>query len=252
MGDTNIDSHLPAGDGSMTATRVAELFGPTFQGEGPSTGRPAMFVRLWGCNLDCAWCDTPYTWDTAGRNGVTYTRRTESATRTVANVLDTAARGGPSLLVITGGEPLLQRSAVAGLITGWLAVPGQSVEVETNGTQLPVVDTEGVRYNVSPKVGSASTSRQAVKPDVLRAFINLERSDATFKFVATSDADLAEAAGVVDGLGIPSDKVWIMPEGRDSSTLHAGATALADRVLAYGFNLTTRLQVHLWGDTRGT
>ena len=42
---------------------VAEVFGPTFQGEGPSAGRRAMFLRLGRCNLDCAWCDTPYTWD---------------------------------------------------------------------------------------------------------------------------------------------------------------------------------------------
>src|SRR4029450_7825218 len=42
---------------------VSEVFGPTFQGEGPSVGRRAGFVRLGRCNLDCSWCDTPYTWD---------------------------------------------------------------------------------------------------------------------------------------------------------------------------------------------
>ena len=42
---------------------VAELFGPTFQGEGPSAGQQALFVRLSRCNLSCRWCDTSYTWD---------------------------------------------------------------------------------------------------------------------------------------------------------------------------------------------
>ncbi len=39
---------------------VAEMFGPTVQGEGPSTGQHAMFIRLAGCHLSCSWCDTAY------------------------------------------------------------------------------------------------------------------------------------------------------------------------------------------------
>src|SRR5262245_52198924 len=42
---------------------VSEVFGPTWQGEGPSIGRRCGFVRLGRCNLACTWCDTPYTWD---------------------------------------------------------------------------------------------------------------------------------------------------------------------------------------------
>ena len=40
---------------------VAEVFGPTVQGEGPSAGRRASFIRLGGCNLHCDWCDTKFT-----------------------------------------------------------------------------------------------------------------------------------------------------------------------------------------------
>ena len=48
---------------SAVTLRVAEVFGPTFQGEGPSAGRRAAFIRLSGCGVGCTWCDEPQTWD---------------------------------------------------------------------------------------------------------------------------------------------------------------------------------------------
>ena len=53
-----VDFEVPAG-----TLPVAEVFAPTFQGEGPYLGRSADFIRLGGCNLTCYGCDTPYTWD---------------------------------------------------------------------------------------------------------------------------------------------------------------------------------------------
>src|SRR5438046_5626962 len=66
------------GGGVGTRTLVvSEIFGPTFQGEGPSLGRRCVFLRLGACNLHCRWCDTPYTWDWTGRNGIEYDPRQE-------------------------------------------------------------------------------------------------------------------------------------------------------------------------------
>ena len=45
--------------------RVAETF-RSLQGEGPSAGAPAHFLRLQGCDVGCRWCDTKYTWDATG------------------------------------------------------------------------------------------------------------------------------------------------------------------------------------------
>lgn len=66
----------------MDTLPVAEVFGPTFQGEGPYAGRIASFVRLGGCNLSCSWCDTPYTWD-----GVRFDLRNELTSLTAEAVV---------------------------------------------------------------------------------------------------------------------------------------------------------------------
>lgn len=96
---------MPDPGPAATRTRllVAETFGdarPTFQGEGPSAGTPAVFIRLSRCNLACSWCDTKYTWDWAH-----YDPRKESARLGVTDLAEWALSLPPGLVVITGGEP---------------------------------------------------------------------------------------------------------------------------------------------------
>src|SRR5258706_14319484 len=80
---------------AMPTLRVSELF-LSLQGEGPSAGMPAHFVRLQGCDVGCAWCDTRYSWDAAQGREI------------AADALWDEARalGEAPLLVITGGEPV--------------------------------------------------------------------------------------------------------------------------------------------------
>lgn len=230
--------------------RVAEVFGPTVQGEGPSTGTPAVFVRLWGCNLDCAWCDTPYTWDIRGRNGVAYSRDAESTLITPVALADQVDRIAPqAVVVVTGGEPLLQASQLLAFV-GALG-PGRRIEVETNGTVGPPVDSGLIRYNVSPKLAHAGTTRDAIRLDTLREFARLDRSPVSFKFVARTAADLDEVAAVVAGAGLDARSVYVMPEGRDADTILARTAVLAPHVIDRGYNLSTRLHVLMWGDRRG-
>lgn len=235
--------------------RVAEVFGPTLQGEGPTAGRPAVFVRLSGCNLDCAWCDTPYTWDWTGKNGTAYDQARESRRLHVADVLeDVQARRQPDPenvgVVITGGEPLVQRAAVAVLATE-LDRAGARVEVETNGTRPPLGFPAATRFNVSPKLASSGVpSATAIRPDVLDWYV-AERHRSCFKFVAADLEALDELDRVVAEFGIPPHMVWVMPEGRTAEAVNATAQLLAEAVIACGYNLSHRLHVLLWGDERG-
>lgn len=105
----------------MSALRVSEIFS-SIQGESHWAGYPCTFVRLAGCNLDCAWCDTRY-----ARTG-------GEEMDAAAIVADVKARGLP-MVELTGGEPLLQEGT-ADLL--WrLAGAGLRTLLETNGS-LPV------------------------------------------------------------------------------------------------------------------
>jgi organic radical activating enzyme len=100
----------------------------TIQGEGPFTGRPAIFIRLAGCNLQCPGCDTEYTSN----------RRRLSVSRILTELVSfMQLEYGIELIVITGGEPF--RQDIYPLVLGLIHL-GFTVQVETNGTLPPSVN----------------------------------------------------------------------------------------------------------------
>lgn len=92
----------------------------TIQGEGPDAGRPAIFIRLTGCNLRCYFCDTEFE---------------SGSERSLNEIMDlvTGLRVGPqcNLVVITGGEPFLQN--IVPLVYRLNEI-GFEVSVETAGS----------------------------------------------------------------------------------------------------------------------
>lgn len=243
----------PASVNSGSAGRrdlvVSEVFGPTIQGEGPSIGRRCSFLRLGGCNLHCSWCDTPYTWDWTGRNGVVYDPARELTRRSVADVWRDLRGRGADMLVISGGEPMLQQDALVPLITlareaAWW------VEVETAGTIAPSVEMLRLvdRFNVSPKLENSGNA--PVRRYMAEAIEVLARSGkAAWKFVVCVPGDLDEIAALVDAHGLKP--VYVMPEGIDAAVLGELGRQLADEVVARGWNLTTRLHILIYGNRRG-
>jgi 7-cyano-7-deazaguanosine (preQ0) biosynthesis protein QueE len=235
---------VPAEPQCLRELLVNEIFGPTFQGEGPSTGQQATFVRLSHCNLTCTWCDTRYSWDWEHFDIKVESRRV-SVDEVAASVL---AHPVP-LVVVTGGEPLIQTEPLIDLV-GRLVAAGRRVEIETNGTIVP--DTRLValvdRFNVSPKLANAGVAlAKRVKPEALAAFV--ASGKAVFKFVLAGMRDAQHVAAMAEEFGLAP--VWVMPEGTTPPMILAGMRNLAEEALQRGWNLSPRLHVLLWGDQRG-
>jgi 7-carboxy-7-deazaguanine synthase len=227
----------------MTSGReliVSELFGPTIQGEGPSIGQRAGFVRLGRCLLDCRWCDSAFSWDWRR-----FDPAVELERRSTADVLACLETMRVPLVVITGGEPLLQQRDLVGLVDG-CHQRGWRVEVETAGVLVPVLDVD--QWNVSPKLANSGVSlERRYKPDVLKAFE--ATGAAVFKFVVADPDDLHEVDRIVSECRLTN--IWVMPEGTTGELVSSRLRQLAPFVVERGWNVTTRLHILVWGDRRG-
>ncbi len=221
---------------------VLEIFN-TIQGEGPHTGRFATFVRFSNCNLQCSWCDTPYTWRFEGPLRGEFVKQEQQRIVPLAELIARVAVGG-DLIVLTGGEPLMQKEVITALIDRY---PMRSFQIETNGTIAPLEPRSNVSYVASPKLMN-SNNRNAIKISALQ---ELAERGADFKFVVESRGDVQEAADLVTNLGIKPSKVWLMAEGTHADDLLSQVAGnLADEAISRGWNFSTRLHVLLWGNER--
>ncbi|MFM7621129.1 MAG: 7-carboxy-7-deazaguanine synthase QueE [Alphaproteobacteria bacterium] len=130
---------------------VQEIFA-TIQGEGPYAGQPAVFIRLGGCNLQCSFCDTEF--DSAQQ--LTLKNIVEETLLLAVNNNQEIVR---KLVVITGGEPMLQPIEK---LSGELIKRKFLVQIETNGTiyrKLP----KAVKIICSPKNSQKNISKNLSK-----------------------------------------------------------------------------------------
>lgn len=119
----------------------------TIQGEGPYSGQPAVFIRLGGCNLKCYFCDTDFTSDLD-----------EMTTQEICTAVKIESATCP-LIVLTGGEPMLQNLSLLIKRISEDLPHVQEVQIETAGTVWPQgfeqmfssVDVPNVTVVCSPK-----------------------------------------------------------------------------------------------------
>ncbi len=221
---------------------IAETFA-SIQGEGMLAGVPSFFVRTSGCNLRCAWCDTPYTsW------------RPEGSRRSVGELVAGAAASGCAHVVITGGEPLLQREFPALAVA--LGRAGHHVTVETAGTVAP--EFECSLLSVSPKTSNSDPDgrfrgrHRALRADTAPLVkLLVQHPEHQLKFVVRGEEDIGEVLELVERVGAERGRVLLMPEGRTAAEVAGRAGAVARLCLRHGFRYSPRLHLDLFGGGRG-
>ena len=222
--------------------KIAELF-YSIQGEGSLVGVPSVFIRTSGCNLRCAWCDTPYTsWQPEG---------TELE---LDRILDEVAALGARHVVVTGGEPMIAPEIVA--LTWRLRTRGMHITIETAGTVFAPVACD--LMSISPKLANSTPDdprwrgqheRLRIQPAVLAELI--VRYEYQLKFVIARPDDLDEVRALVGSLNADRERVILMPEGTDAERLRERGVWLAEVCKSEGFRFSPRLHVDLWGARRG-
>jgi 7-carboxy-7-deazaguanine synthase len=221
--------------------KIAEIF-YSLQGEGSLVGVPSVFVRTSGCNLRCAWCDTPYTsWQPEGEE------------RGLDAILSAVAEYPARHAVVTGGEPMIAPGIVE--LTEHLRARGLHITIETAGTVFALVACD--LMSISPKLANSTPEgawttqhdRLRFQPDILRRLMSAY--DYQLKFVVAQPGDLVEIEHMVDALAADRGKVILMAEGVDASVLRDRGLWLAEIAKREGFRFSPRLHVDLWGNRRG-
>lgn len=175
--------------------KISEIFS-SIEGEGKRVGLPATFIRTFGCDMACTYCDSKYAW--------AKTYEAEAYDMTVDEILEKVKQLGIPNITITGGEPLLQPD-FADLLHA-LEAAGYWVNVETNGGHIPITThSQDTFYTMDFKTYSSRMTDRMNR----NALAVLGRND-VLKFVVGDANDLRQTKTVLDELK-PSCQVYISP-----------------------------------------
>lgn len=203
---------------------ISEIF-CSIQGEGPRMGIPSIFIRFWGCNLSCEFCDSRFSWDK---------KKEKPQQMTLEEVLEDLKSYPTKNLIFTGGEPLLHQKSIQRICK---VFSPDFVEVETNGT-IPLTLENIHQINVSPKFDFSEKIQISPAKNV------------QWKFVIRDKNDLEKADVFIAERSIPKDQVCFQPEGVTTEEIQKKMEFLIPAVLERNIGISPRLHVLLWGDKR--
>lgn len=230
--------------------KIAEIF-TSIQGEGKLTGVPSVFIRTSGCNLRCAWCDTPYaSWHPEGND------------MSVADIVQHVHASNLQHVVLTGGEPMIQPQLPE--LIGKLKSHGHHITVETAGTlwqdiKMDLASISPKLANSMPPVNSAGNWAQLhdsrrLNISVLNQFASSEQIiDRQWKFVVCQPPDIEEIEAILAQIQpLTAGDVILMPEGVNDAELKSKAEWITKVCQKKTFRFGTRLHIWLYGNRRGT
>lgn len=154
----------------------------SIQGESTGAGVPCVFIRLYGCNMKCSYCDQPQT-------------KKDRHKISVAHLVAEAMQYGCNNVCITGGEPLLQIESVYQLALELVSDYDCDVSIETNGCVLIPPDLyypKKLKFVMDVKCPSSGVSDH----NILDNLMNLRRRDEV-KFVIGDRKDYDFAKQVI-------------------------------------------------------
>lgn len=217
--------------------QVTEIFS-SLQGETSQAGLPFTFVRLTGCNLRCVYCDSAYAF--------------KGGTRMNQEEVMHAVRGFSNRRVLlTGGEPLLQRGALPLVLA--LKTEGFDVSIETHGEHPIEAFALHARIVMDIKTPSSGMNRGGYAKNL--PFLTAKDE---VKFVIASQADYAWAKDVILNSEIKAGEILLSPAWPAAFAPGAGKYDpvslrwLAERIVEDRLNVRLQTQLHkmIWGPER--
>lgn len=264
---------------------ISEIFF-SFQGEGQYTGYPAVFVRFFGCNLQCNFggvteaqnidrledfvvpdkgCDSGYAWMKEMR----HLAKEMTATEIVDEIVKLLPKYNSEIAIVyTGGEPMLKQQGILEIDANLESRPeclDRNIVriIETNGTIKPtkaLVNKPIFHYSISPKLNSVTNEPQGINYDVLKSIITPEYTNLDFilKFVMDDRDDswkeLEEVVSELEKKFVDiRNYVYIMPIGADYvHQTNDNVERIVLRGLNNGYKISLRTHIYVFKNKIGS
>lgn len=249
----------------------------TIQGEGKLAGTAALFIRLASCNLRCIWelpngkfsrCDTPYASFHANSNISTNVRDVVDLVRVNLGII--------KHVVITGGEPLIQKAELANLASLLKEETDVHITLETNGTLFdPDVAKNIDLFSISPKLINSNPNFNKLKAlglepsgplifhaekrtnlNALQSYLDVCKETGKLfqlKFVVAKSEEATEIEEVFLSklTGWKPDDIILMPLGATREELLQTSKLVMEMAIRNGWRYTPRIHIELFGSKAG-